>query len=87
MEKCFDRKWEWTTNELMWRNSRGLFLEWVGCREDGEGEARGGGIRSFELRLNGTLKGPRSLGVAGANPAICLATNGVHLWLSGVEIK
>lgn len=26
-------------------------LEWVGCREDGKG------IRSFELQLNGTLKG------------------------------
>lgn len=24
-EKCFDRKWEWTTNELIWRNCRGDF--------------------------------------------------------------
>lgn len=29
-EKCFDRKWEWTENGLMWRNSRGI-LGWVGC--------------------------------------------------------
>lgn len=64
-----------------------FFFRVGGMQRGRRGGSAGGGIRSFELRLNGTLKGPRSLGVAGANPAICLATNGVHLWLSGVEIK
>lgn len=66
---------------------QGDFFFRVGGMQRGRRGGSAGGIRSFELRLNGTLKGPRSLGVAGANPAICLATNGVHLWLSGVEIK
>lgn len=34
-EECFDRKWEETTNGLMWRNSRGTFR--VGGMQRGRG--------------------------------------------------
>lgn len=42
--------------DYQWANveeQQGDFLEWVGRKEDGEG-----GIRSLELQLNGTVKGP-----------------------------
>lgn len=42
VEKCFDRKWEWTADGLMWRISRGTF------RRGGEEERQEGQIRSFE---------------------------------------
>lgn len=43
----------------------------------------GGGIRSFELLLNGALKGF----ALQSGWTICLVPNSVHLWLSSVEIK
>lgn len=58
----------------------GGLLEWVGCRE---GWGVGGGIRSFELLLNGALKGF----ALQSGWTICLVPNSVHLWLSSVEIK
>lgn len=79
-KKCFDRKWEWTSNGLMWRNSRGTCVSgW-----DAEGMGRG---YKFWAAAQWHSERPHTPRVDRANPLICPATNRVHLWLNSVEIK